>query len=95
MPCSVGDAQKHGASLRWEPPSSDGGATPDVYRLQHTAADGAAAWVQSYEGERCDCGVGGLLPATAYMFRAAAHNRAGVRGRVPIFFVCLFWEPPL
>lgn len=78
VPHSVGDAQQRGASLRWESPSHDGGASPDNYRLECSLAEGPTEWHQSYEGERCDCGVSDLAPATPYKFRVSAHNRAGV-----------------
>jgi titin len=62
--------------LAWQPPTSNGGATVDRYRVDRaTSANGP--WTTIAAGAARTSTATGLANGTSYFFRVAAHNVAG------------------
>jgi len=70
---------KTGASLKWQPPTSDGGAEITNYVLEHRVESGVK-WVRATDDKVADTAytVKALKEDLVYEFRVAAENRAGV-----------------
>ena len=70
---------KAGASLKWAPPASDGGAPITNYVLEHRI-EGGVKWVRATDDKCPDTAftVKGLKPDMLYEFRVCAENKAGV-----------------
>ena len=70
---------KYSVSLKWKPPSDDGGAEITNYIVEQRA-EGAFKWSKASEDKvwHTHFTVEGLRPDSIYEFRVAAENRAGV-----------------
>jgi len=70
---------KTGASLKWQPPKSDGGAEITNYVLEHRVESGVK-WVKATDDKVTDTAytLKSLKPDMVYEFRVSAENRAGV-----------------
>ena len=75
----IGKTTEKSVSLKWKPPSSDGGAEIFNYVIEYRA-EGAFKWVKANEDHIpvTEYTVKGLKKDNNYEFRISAENRAGV-----------------
>ena len=90
VPTAVGKSRPTSVTIKWSPPSYDGGAQISSYEVRcakiidaklqspHALQDAdIEEWTTCYEGPELSCNVQNLLPGRHYVFQVRAFNRVG------------------
>ena len=77
-PLKISDVHAEGATLKWNPPSDDGGQPIDCYVVERMD-EATGRWVTAGEtdGPQTSLAVDGLTPGHKYKFRVRAVNKQG------------------